>query len=102
MGQKSSKQPQVDARYLAPQTLCCFNEVDLRKLRRLIKDRKLAPCFPGIDSESREVIVSPALPASYFRPFAAPYLFVELSSAVGRVPDMLPQVPKPQPGSMLP
>lgn len=57
MGQKSSKQPRVDSRYLAPQKLSCFNEVDLRKLRRLIKDRKLAPCFPGVDSESREVIL---------------------------------------------
>lgn len=57
MGQKSSKQPQVDPRHLAPQKLHCFNEVDLRKLKRLIKDRKLAPCCPGVDSESREVIL---------------------------------------------
>ncbi|KAA6426518.1 MAG: hypothetical protein FRX49_03628 [Trebouxia sp. A1-2] len=55
MGQKSSKAPQVEARYLAPQKLYCYSEVDLRKLRKLIKDRKLAPCFPGVDSESREV-----------------------------------------------
>ena len=57
MGQKNSKQPQVDPRYLAPQKMYCYNEVDLRKLRRLIKDRKLAPCFPGVDSESQEVIL---------------------------------------------
>lgn len=55
MGQKSSKAPQVEARYLAPQKLYCYSEVDLRKLRKLIKDRKLAPCFPGVDSESREL-----------------------------------------------
>jgi hypothetical protein len=57
MGQKSSKAPQVEARYLAPQKLYCYSEVDLRKLRKLIKDRKLAPCFPGVDSESREVVI---------------------------------------------
>ncbi|DBA84088.1 hypothetical protein WJX77_008642 [Trebouxia sp. C0004] len=55
MGQKSSKAPQIEARYLAPQKLYCYSEVDLRKLRKLIKDRKLAPCFPGVDSESREL-----------------------------------------------
>ena len=57
MGQKSSKQPPVDTRHLAPQKLRNFTEVDLRKLRRLIKDRKLAPCCPGVDSEAREVIL---------------------------------------------
>ena len=62
MGQKSSKPPRVDPRFFAPQKLYCYNEVDLRKLRRLIKDNKLAPCFPGQDSESQEVIVNkPAL-----------------------------------------
>ncbi|KAL0021962.1 hypothetical protein WJX79_009920 [Trebouxia sp. C0005] len=29
--------------------------VDLRKLRKLIKDFKVAPCFPGVDSESCEL-----------------------------------------------
>lgn len=57
MGQKNSKAPQVETRYLAPQKLYCYSEVDLRKLRKLIKDRKLAPCFPGVDSESREVVI---------------------------------------------
>ena len=57
MGQKSSKAPRVDPRYFAPQKLYCYSEVDLRKLRRLIKDNKLAPCFPGADSEDQEVIL---------------------------------------------
>ena len=56
MGQRSSKAPQIEARYFAPQKLYCYDEVDLRKLRKLIKDFKVAPCFPGVDSESCEVV----------------------------------------------
>ena len=55
MGQKSSKTAEpIDSRFLAPQKLYCYNEVDLRKLRRLIKDRKLAPCFYGIDPDTQQ------------------------------------------------
>ena len=52
MGQKSSK---PCAEYFPPQNPYCYSEVDLRKLKRLTKDRKLAPCFPGIESEDTEV-----------------------------------------------
>lgn len=65
MGQKSSKPPRVDPRFFAPQKLYCYNEVDLRKLRRLIKDNKLAPCFPGEDSESQELEDCPICFLSY-------------------------------------
>lgn len=55
MGQKNSKTAEpIDSRFLAPQKLYCYNEVDLKKLRRLIKDRKLAPCFYGIDPDSQQ------------------------------------------------
>lgn len=96
MGQKSSKPPPVDSRYLAPQKLRNFTEVDLRKLRRLIKDRKLAPCCPGVDSESREVILEDA--ARNCNIFVVSSQF----PAVGGLSNLLPQVPKPQPSSMLP
>ena len=101
MGQKSSKQPQVDPRYLAPQKLYCYNEVDLRKLRRLIKDRKLAPCFPGVDSESQEVILEPLCPKATCG-ISSVHLTSWVSSAVGGLPNLLPQVSKPQSSSMLP
>ena len=102
MGQKPSKQPQVDPRYLAPQKLHCFNEVDLRKLRRLIKDRKLAPCCPGVDSESREVILgctSFTGCRARTQHLCGIYTFFP---AAGGVSHLLSQVPKPQPSSMLP
>ena len=55
MGQKSSKSAEhIDSRFLAPQKLYCYNEVDLKKLRRLIKDRKIAPCFYGVDTDTQE------------------------------------------------
>ena len=31
------------------------NDVDLRKLKKLIQAQKLAPCFPGADSDTHEV-----------------------------------------------
>lgn len=55
MGQRSSKTADpIDARFLAPQKLYCYSEVDLRKLRRLIKDRKLAPCYYGSDRDAQQ------------------------------------------------
>ncbi len=31
------------------------NDVDLRKLKKLIQAQKLAPCFPGADSDTHDV-----------------------------------------------
>ena len=39
----------VDDRYTAPQGLYPHPDIDLRKLRRLILEAKLAPCHPGAD-----------------------------------------------------
>ncbi|KAL0021949.1 hypothetical protein WJX79_001323 [Trebouxia sp. C0005] len=54
MGQRSSKAPQSRLD-ICTAKLYCYDEVDLRKLRKLIKDFKVAPCFPGVDSESCEL-----------------------------------------------
>jgi hypothetical protein len=39
----------VDERYTRPQGLYPYPDIDLRKLRRLILEAKLAPCHPGAD-----------------------------------------------------
>ncbi|VAI82501.1 unnamed protein product [Triticum turgidum subsp. durum] len=39
----------VDERYTAPQGLYPHPDIDLKKLRRLILEAKLAPCHPGAD-----------------------------------------------------
>jgi hypothetical protein len=39
----------VDERYTRPQGLYPHPDIDLRKLRRLILEAKLAPCHPGAD-----------------------------------------------------
>jgi hypothetical protein len=43
------RRPAVDERYTAPQGLYPHPDIDLRKLRRLIVEAKLAPCHPGAD-----------------------------------------------------
>lgn len=98
MGQKSSKASQIEPRYLAPQKLYCYSEVDLKKLRKLIKDRKLAPCFPGLDSDSREV----SLGKSIRRPTRPSILSHSDHGAVGRLPYLLPELSQPKPRSLLP
>ncbi|KAF8732924.1 hypothetical protein HU200_015274 [Digitaria exilis] len=43
------RRPAVDDRYTRPQGLYPHPDIDLRKLRRLIVEAKLAPCHPGAD-----------------------------------------------------
>ncbi|XP_020190082.1 E3 ubiquitin-protein ligase GW2 [Aegilops tauschii subsp. strangulata] len=43
------RRPPVDERYTAPQGLYPHPDIDLKKLRRLILEAKLAPCHPGAD-----------------------------------------------------
>ncbi|XP_044474048.1 E3 ubiquitin-protein ligase DA2-like [Mangifera indica] len=50
MGNKLGRRRQVvDERYTRPQGLYVHKEVDAKKLRKLILDSKLAPCYPGDD-----------------------------------------------------
>ncbi|KAJ0963111.1 hypothetical protein J5N97_028233 [Dioscorea zingiberensis] len=52
MGNKIGRRRQVvDERYTRPQGLYQHKDVDHKKLRKLILDSKLAPCYPG-DEES--------------------------------------------------
>lgn len=43
------KRHQVDEKYTRPQGLYQHKDVDHKKLRKLILDSKLAPCYPGDD-----------------------------------------------------
>ncbi|CAN6172580.1 unnamed protein product [Urochloa humidicola] len=43
------RRPAVEDRYTRPQGLYPHPDIDLRKLRRLILEAKLAPCHPGAD-----------------------------------------------------
>lgn len=45
----------VDEKYTRPQGLYQQKDVDLKKLRKLILDSKLAPCYPGDDECSNEL-----------------------------------------------
>lgn len=48
MGNKVSRRRQVvDERYTRPQGLYQHKDVDQKKLRKLILESKLAPCYPG-------------------------------------------------------
>lgn len=48
MGNKVSRRRQVvDERYTRPQGLYQHKDVDQKKLRKLILELKLAPCYPG-------------------------------------------------------
>lgn len=52
MGNKLGRRRQmVDEKYTRPQGLYNHKEVDHKKLRKLILESKLAPCYPG-DEES--------------------------------------------------
>mmetsp|Transcript_42686 Transcript_42686/g.110672 ORF Transcript_42686/g.110672 Transcript_42686/m.110672 type:complete len:595 (+) Transcript_42686:312-2096(+) len=51
MGLKLSRAAPVEERWLRPTGLYPDADVDLKKLRRLILDRKLAPCYEGLDEE---------------------------------------------------
>lgn len=50
MGNKLGRRRQaVDEKYTRPQGLYQHKDVDHKKLRKLILDSKLAPCYPGDD-----------------------------------------------------
>lgn len=50
MGNKLGRRRQVvDEKYTRPQGLYQHRDVDHKKLRKLILDSKLAPCYPGDD-----------------------------------------------------
>lgn len=48
MGNKLGRRRQVvDEKYTRPQGLYVHKDVDIKKLRKLILESKLAPCYPG-------------------------------------------------------
>ena len=50
MGNKLGRRSQVvDDKYTRPQGLYQIKDVDYKKLRKLILESKLAPCYPGGD-----------------------------------------------------
>ncbi|KAM7260662.1 hypothetical protein ACFE04_011335 [Oxalis oulophora] len=54
MGNKLGRRKQlVDERYTKPQGFYVHKDVDIKKLRKLILDSKLAPCYPG-DEENKD------------------------------------------------
>ena len=56
MGQKLAKAHGVSSdKFLKPRGLYPSCDVDLKKLKRSIVSKRLAPCFPGADVESDEV-----------------------------------------------
>lgn len=56
MGHSLSRQKSVSPELLKPQGLYSNNkEIDLKRLKRHILDKKLAPCYRGSDYETAEV-----------------------------------------------
>ncbi|KAG0592953.1 hypothetical protein KC19_1G292900 [Ceratodon purpureus] len=56
MGNKiTRRRPVIDERYTRPQGLYPHRDVDQRKLRRLILESKLAPCFPGAEEPATDL-----------------------------------------------
>eukprot|EP00249_Psilotum_nudum_P022016 c28341_g1_i1 orf=264-1715(+) len=56
MGNKISRRRSViDERYTRPQGLYQHKDIDHKKLRRLIIDAKLAPCYPGVEDPTPDV-----------------------------------------------
>uniref|UniRef100_A0A7I4A0P6 RING-type domain-containing protein n=1 Tax=Physcomitrium patens TaxID=3218 RepID=A0A7I4A0P6_PHYPA len=56
MGNKITRRRHViDERYTRPQGLYPHRDVDQRKLRRLILESKLAPCFPGEEESATDL-----------------------------------------------
>jgi hypothetical protein len=48
-GRRQRRRPAVEERHTRPQGLYPHPDIDLKKLRRLILEAKLAPCYPGAD-----------------------------------------------------
>ena len=56
MGNKLGRRRQmVDEKYTRPQGLYNHKEVDHKKLRKLILESKLAPCYPGDEESASDV-----------------------------------------------
>ncbi|KAG2313581.1 hypothetical protein Bca52824_025138 [Brassica carinata] len=57
MGNKlvGRKRQVVDERYTKPQGLYVNKDVDIKKLRKLILESKLAPCYPGDDESCHDL-----------------------------------------------
>lgn len=56
MGNKFGRRRQVvDERYTRPQGLYQHKDVDHKKLRKLILDSKLAPCYPGDEDSTLDL-----------------------------------------------
>lgn len=57
MGNKlvGRKRQVVEERYTKPQGLYVNTDVDIKKLRKLIVESKLAPCYPGDDESCHEL-----------------------------------------------
>ncbi|XVE52928.1 hypothetical protein DITRI_Ditri02bG0164000 [Diplodiscus trichospermus] len=65
MGNKLGRRRQVvDERYTRPQGLYVHKDVDIKKLRKLILESKLAPCYPG-DEDSSDLEECPICFLSY-------------------------------------
>ncbi|XP_010531899.1 PREDICTED: protein sip5 [Tarenaya hassleriana] len=56
MGNKLGRKRQVvDERYTRPQGLYANKDVDVKKLKKLILESKLAPCYPGDDESGHDL-----------------------------------------------
>jgi hypothetical protein len=56
MGNKiTRRRPVIEERFTRPQGLYPQRDVDQRKLRRLILDAKLAPCYPGAEEPATDL-----------------------------------------------
>jgi len=82
MGNKLGRRRQVvDEKYTRPQGLYNHKDVDHKKLRKLILESKLAPCYPG-DEESvydREECPICFLVWFLYHTFIVFYIFLYLS-----------------------
>ena len=75
------------------------NDVDLRKLKKLIQAQKLAPCFPGADSDTHDV-------SNWLACLRCRRIISEIQDglcllAAGGVPHLLPVLPSAQQGTVL-
>ncbi|KAI4342441.1 hypothetical protein MLD38_027068 [Melastoma candidum] len=56
MGNKLGRRRQVvDDKYTRPQGMYSLKDVDVKKVRKLILDSKLAPCYPGDEESTRDL-----------------------------------------------
>ncbi|KAG6397879.1 hypothetical protein SASPL_139329 [Salvia splendens] len=70
MGNKLGRRRQVvDEKYTRPQGLYQHRDVDHKKLRKLILDSKLAPCYPGDDDSACDLEECPICFLRFWCPF---------------------------------